>query len=94
MKNPTTTDENGKVTEEKQTWYIGGQEVEISPMTQEEVQTMTDFIKSLSVPYSYNQDIQNIITEETAPFLQGQKQAADVANIIQSKVRIYVNENS
>ena len=63
-------------------------------MTQEEVQTMTDFIKSLSVPYSYNQDIQNIITEETAPFLQGQKQAADVANIIQSKVRIYVNENS
>ena len=73
---------------------IGGQEVKISPMTQDEVNTLTGFIKGLTVPYSLNQEVQNIITEETAPFLQGQKQAKDVADIIQSKVQIYVNENS
>jgi hypothetical protein len=94
MKVPTYTDQDGKVVEDPQTCYIGGQEVKISPMTQDEVNTLTGFIKGLTVPYSLNQEVQNIITEETAPFLQGQKQAKDVADIIQSKVQIYVNENS
>ncbi len=94
MKVPTYTDQNGKVTEAPQTCYIGGQEVKLNPMTQDEVNTLTGFIKGLTRPYSLNQEIQNIITEETAPFLQGQKQAKDVADIIQSKIQIYVNENS
>ena len=35
----------------------------------------------------------NIITEETAPYFAGQKSVDEVADIIQSRVRIYINES-
>ena len=43
--------------------------------------------------YSYDQELMNIISEESAAFFSGQKSAKDVAAIIQSRVQIYVNEN-
>lgn len=35
----------------------------------------------------------NIITEEAAPYFAGQKNVNEVADIIQNRVQIYVNEN-
>ena len=40
-----------------------------------------------------NDEITNIITEEAEAFFKGQKSVADVANVIQSRVQVYVNEN-
>lgn len=40
-----------------------------------------------------NEEINNIITEEAAAFFEGQKSAKDVADVVQSRVKIYVNEN-
>ena len=35
----------------------------------------------------------NMINEEAEPFFDGKKTAAEVANIIQGRVKIYVNES-
>ena len=63
-------------------------------MSLEEVAEVTNFIKSLNQVYSSNDSIDSIITEEASAFYSGQKTAKEVADIIQSRVSIYVNENS
>ena len=74
--------------------YVGSEDIKLRPMTQEEVTDVENFIKSLSFVYSYNQNVDNIIFEEASAFYSGQKSAKEVADIIQSRVSIYVNENS
>ncbi|NLL77946.1 MAG: extracellular solute-binding protein [Clostridiales bacterium] len=86
-------DENGQIVEYDQTYYVGGVEVTISPMTQDEVDDVLAFINTVDQPYSYDENLINIISEESAPYFSGQKSAKDVADIIQSRVQIYVNEN-
>ena len=43
--------------------------------------------------FSNSQELINIITEEAAPYFAGQKNVNEVADIIQNRVQIYVNEN-
>ena len=42
----------------------------------------------------YDEKILEIIREEIEPFFEGQKTAEEVANIIQSRVGIYLAENN
>ena len=65
-----------------------------NPLTSEDVKLVTDFVESLTLTYSSNQAVNNIINEEAAAYFKGQKSAQEVADIIQSRVSIYVNENS
>ena len=76
------------------TYYIGGQEVIAKPLTNEDVVKITNFIKSLTLVYDYNDSVNNIIFEEASAYFSGQKSAEEVADIIQSRLSIYVNENS
>ena len=41
-----------------------------------------------------SEEIYSIIGEEAAPYFAGQKSAAEVAKIIQSRIQIYVSENN
>ena len=41
-----------------------------------------------------SEEIYSIISEEAAPYFAGQKSAEEVAKIIQSRIQIYVSENS
>ncbi|WP_044912679.1 extracellular solute-binding protein [Butyrivibrio sp. WCE2006] len=93
-KKPTYIDENGKEVEYEDTTYIGETEIIISPMTDEEVNGVLDFINSVDQVGVANEEVVNIIYEEAAAFFSGQKTAAEVADIIQSRVQIYVNEIS
>ena len=62
--------------------------------TTEEVDTLKTLIsKAQPAGNSGNDEITNIITEEAEAFFKGQKSAADVASVIQSRVQVYVNEN-
>ncbi|WP_196805336.1 ABC transporter substrate-binding protein [Butyrivibrio sp. NC3005] len=88
------TDENGKKVEETQMMSIGGQDVKIDPLTEKEANKIRKFISSLSAKINYNEDISNIIKEEAAAYFNGQKSVESVCTIIQSRVSIYVNENS
>lgn len=90
---PFYTDENGEKVEYDNTYYLNGEEVIIPPMTQEQTDKVMNFIKSVNHVMDYNTSINDIINEESEAFFTGQKTAQEVADIIQSRVQIYVNEN-
>ena len=89
-------DENGNPIPEDGTSGIsyGDWEYSYHIPTQEEVAVLQDLI-SVAEPSSAtgNDEITNIITEEAEAFFKGQKSVSDVANVIQSRVQVYVNEN-
>ncbi len=89
-------DENGnKVEQPKTTWGWDDFEMEIMAATQEEVDAVKKLIESAEkISGSVDEQLVNIITEESEPFFKGQKTAKDVAGIIQNRIQIYVNENS
>lgn len=75
-------------------YYLDDTEITIDPLTAQEVQELKDFIASLSLVYTSNESVNKIIEEEASAFYSGDKTAQEVADIIQSRVSIYVNENS
>lgn len=93
MEKPYWENENGVKEYYEYTTWIGDTEVSMEPLTQEEVDSVYNFISSLNQVYSYDENLMSIINEEAAAFFEGQKTAAEVADIIQSRVQIYVNEN-
>ncbi|MBQ6889076.1 MAG: extracellular solute-binding protein [Lachnospiraceae bacterium] len=93
MQRPYYLDENGEKVEYDQTYYVGDVEIVIPPMTTEEIQEMENFLFALDQPIVYDENLMNIIREEAAAYFEGQKSAEEVAKIIQSRVKIYVNEN-
>lgn len=93
MERPYWEDENGNKEYYDDVFWLNDVEVKIEPMTQEEAQEFTEFLKSLTLVGEYDQKLVDIITEEAAPFFEGQKTAEDVAKIIQSRVQLYVSES-
>ncbi len=61
--------------------------------TQEEVEATRALIDSARPMSMVDDTILGIITEEAAPFFQGQKTVDDVAKVIQSRVQVYLDEN-
>lgn len=90
---PYYMDDDKKV-EYDESYFIGGQDIKAVPFTQEEVLEYTNFVKSLKLVSNYNVNVNNIIFEEASAYFSGQKSAEEVADIIQSRLSIYVNENS
>ncbi|SDB53035.1 ABC transporter substrate-binding protein [Butyrivibrio sp. INlla16] len=90
---PYYIDENGKKVESNSIWEIGDVEVEITELSSEETKQVEEFIESVSNPLSNEQKINDIISEEAGAFYEGQKTAEEVADIIQSRVLLYLSEN-
>lgn len=62
--------------------------------TAQEADKLKELIR-IAVPVaSSDYEITNIINEEAAAYYQGQKSVDDVAEIIQNRIQIYVNENT
>lgn len=61
--------------------------------TDEEAQLLQQLIDSGKVSPEYNTNIINIINEESEAYFEGQKTVNEVADIIQSRINIYVHEN-
>ena len=91
---PYYLDENGNKQEYDDYFYVNGMEIPVEPMTPEETKVLVDYLKSLDKLCIYDETLHNIITEETAGYFAGQKTAEEVAGVIQSRAKIYVNENS
>ena len=88
------TDKFGnEITPLESSWGYDDIEVEIKPLTEEQVQMLRDVIASVDHMYGYNDEISTIITEESGAYFSGQKTAEEVADIIQNRVSTYVNEN-
>lgn len=91
---PYTIDENGNKQEYDDYFYVNGMEIPAEPLTKEETGEFMDYLKSLDKLCIYNEALNNIITEETESYFAGQKTAEEVAEVIQSRAKIYVSENS
>lgn len=89
-------DENGNQVEQMKTsWGYDDFSIDIYAAKQEEIDAVRQIIESAErTAGSVNEELVNIITEETAPFFKGQKSAKDTAEIIQNRISIYVKENS
>lgn len=75
------------------TYWNGTESVNIGVNTDEDNARMMDFIKSITATSNYDTKIQDIISEESAPYFSGQKTAAQAAEIIQNRVANYIAEN-
>lgn len=92
-----TTDENGNQIEaNKGSWGYDDFNIDLYAATQEEIDGFDTLLQN-AVPAgsnSVNEEIQNIISEETGAFFDGQKTAEATADVIQNRVQIYMKENS
>lgn len=93
LQRPYYLDENGEKVEYDESYYLNGEEIKLPPMSQEQIDKIVSFVESVDRCVYYNEAVQKIIDEETAAFFAGQKTAAEVSQIIQSRAQIYVDEN-
>lgn len=103
MKPAYQYDENGEIMYDeegnplqypKTTWGYDDWEAKIYAATQEEVDEIKDMIALAKPQSNGDQTIFTMIMEEAESYFAGQKSAQDVAKVIQSRVEIYVSENS
>ena len=62
--------------------------------TKEEADLLRELVQIAKPAAGANEEINNIILEEAEAFYKGQKSVDDVAQVIQSRIQIYVSENS
>lgn len=68
--------------------------ISIYAMTQEQADQFLDLINATTAVYGYDESILNIISDEAAAYFAGEKSLDDTANMIQSRVNLYVAEQS
>jgi len=91
---PYYIDEQGNKQEYDDFFYIDGMDIPAVPLTKEETGELMEYLMSLDKLCVYNEALNNIITEECESYFAGQKTVDEVADIIQSRTKIYVSENS
>lgn len=69
-------------------------EVNVYAMTQEQADEILGLINATTAVYGYDSSIMDIITAEAAAYFAGDKSLDDTANMIQSRVNLYVAEQS
>ena len=93
MQKPFYLDEEGNKVEYDNTYFLNGVEITMEPLTKEDCDRVIGYLKGANRTSFYNGEILKIMEEETAAYFNGQKSAKEVADIIQSRVQIYVNES-
>ena len=73
--------------------YEDGWSIEFTVPTQQEVDSIVSIIENARPISAQNEEIMKIINEEVEGFFSGQKPVKDVADIIQRRVQMYVDEN-
>ncbi len=95
MEKPFYTDENGKKHEYDDTFYMGGEEVEIPPLTQKERDYLEQYILNTKVSkYYYDDKVIEIILEEVESYFKGDKTVEATAKSIQNRVSILISEQA
>lgn len=76
------------------TTYFNMQEVNVGAATPEEMDELRSYIEGIEAAYTKDEIICNIVLEETEMFAAGDCTAQEAAKKIQSRVDIYINEQS
>ena len=88
------TDENGEKHEYSSSIGVDDITVEVKALSDSEAEQLSRLVKTATTTYSPDNDIYNIIEEEAGAYYEDQKSVEEVASIIQSRVSIYLSENS
>ncbi len=90
----TDWDEDGNEIEKEAepSIWLGNGEVKLRKSTPEDAQRIYDIVSSANVLYRTSTDVEDIILQEAAGFFDGQKSVDEVADIINSRVQLLVNE--
>ena len=90
----TTPVMDGGIERQMTSWGYDDFHVEIyASKNKDFVDTYLDLISRVDGIRFYDEQVINIIQEETESFFAGQKSARDAAEIIQNRIQLYVNEN-
>ena len=89
---PFYIDEEGNKVETDNTYWLIDHDEKVNPLTKEEVAKLKDFVVNVESLYTWDEELNNIVDEETQGYFEGQKSAQEVASIIQSRLQIYINE--
>ena len=73
---------------------IGGVDLELVPLKKNEAQKLVDVIKSVDHTAYTNYEVMDIVIEEAESYWNGEKSSREVADIIQSRISIFINENN
>ena len=73
---------------------LGGVDIELSPLKEEEAQKLVDIIKKVDHTSYDNYEVMDIIAEEAESYWNGIKSSREVADIIQSRISIFINESN
>ena len=68
--------------------------IKMKPLSQEEIRDFYDYVVSIRSFEGADSKVSDIISEEVSAYFSGQKTAEQVAEIIQNRVNVYINENS
>ena len=90
---PYWEDENGNKEYYDQYFWMNGQEFILEPLSKEEADNLYEYICSVNMAYSYDENLYVIVEEEAAAYFAGQKSVEEVVEIIQSRAQIYINES-
>jgi len=94
MSTKTFKDEYGvEHTPTDSSWGYDDLDVAIKPSSQEDVDKYTELIDNTKKIGGWNQAILDIIIEESKAYFSGDKSLDETADIIQNRVKTYVNEN-
>lgn len=90
----TYTDVNGKQVSEPETGsiFLNDKEIKLPVPTQKDIDFVMDILRSLENKASVDSKITEIINEESGAYFAGQKGAEETADIIQSRVKVYISE--
>ena len=95
MKKRTYTDENGKEVEYDDHFYIGNKEITIDPLTEEEKDYIVDYVRNTTaVSSEISDEIAEMGMECLKPYFKGEKSLDETIELLQSKISIYLSEQS
>ena len=81
--------QNGNIID---TYEIDGNVIDVEAATKQDVEMIKELVSGICVTQCNNSQVINIVNEEAESYYSGQKQAEEVADIVEKRMSIYVNE--
>ena len=78
---------------ESQNYSSDKESAATEPMTEEQFEKLVTFLLSVNRRYYENEEIMNIVSEETEAFFAGDKTSEETAKVIQNRVQLYLDTN-
>lgn len=87
-------DEDGKEIFYENTYYLNDVEIKIPDVSDEDIDFVRNILANVNAVEGFDEDLIKIITEEADSYFSGAKSAEDVAEVMQSRVSIFLSERN